>query len=156
MILRRNGRKALEASSLISEMVGRGPYYSIVIRAWAKQWMTQRIVPEFKRGLHVKVKSLLDDEDVDLAVSSYLRANKFAVTPQKLKKHLEEEIFPTLALSVSPIIIREETVGRWMKKKGWHFGLHKKGVYVDGHEGHDVVDYRKQFLQEMLDLEPAM
>jgi hypothetical protein len=48
MVLRRNGRSAVEASTLISEMVDRGLYYSKVIRAWAKQWMTQRLIPKFK------------------------------------------------------------------------------------------------------------
>ena len=38
----------------------------------------------------------------------------------------------------------------------WTFGLWKKDIYVDGHEREDVVAYRAQFLQEMLDLEQSM
>ncbi|KZT23214.1 hypothetical protein NEOLEDRAFT_1069814, partial [Neolentinus lepideus HHB14362 ss-1] len=39
---------------------------------------------------------------------------------------------------------------RWLHKLG--YGLHeaKKGLYVDGHERDDVVQYRKQFLDEFL------
>ena len=32
---------------------------------------------------------------------------------------------------------------------GFHYKKYQKGVYVDGHEREDVVEYQKTFLKEM-------
>jgi hypothetical protein len=32
---------------------------------------------------------------------------------------------------------------------GYHYKKYQKGVYVDGHEREDVVEYRKIFLEKM-------
>jgi len=156
MTLRRDGRGALEASKLVAETLDRGPYYAAVLRARAKDFINNRLIPVSKQGQHFKVRSLLEDEDVELAVAAYLREHKFQVTPTKLKEHLEKEVFPTLGMSVKPTTIHEKTVQKWMKKKGWVYGMHKKGVHVDGHERADVVIYRKMFLEEMQELEKFM
>jgi len=34
----------------------------------------------------------------------------------------------------------------------WLYKQHKQGIYVDGHERNDVVEYRKEFLAEMKEL----
>jgi hypothetical protein len=156
MILRRNGWKAMKASLVLSETTNHGKYYARVLRAWANQWIKQRIIPHFRQGRHTKVKSLLEDEDIELFVSSYLREHEFTVTPDKLKAYLEAEVFPSLTLAVKPTTISEETVRKWMHKKGWTWGLRTKGVYFDGHERKDVIQYHSRFLKEMQDLESLM
>ena len=93
MILRQNGHNAMKASAFIAEVNNRGPYFARVIRQWTHYWIAHHIIPHFQQGCHIKVKSLLEDEDVELAVSSYLRQHKFTVTPMKLKDHWEKEIF---------------------------------------------------------------
>ena len=45
--------------------------------------------------------------------------------------------------------ISEKTATRWLKKLGWEFKTYKKGLYSDGHERPDVVEYRKEFLKFM-------
>jgi hypothetical protein len=35
---------------------------------------------------------------------------------------------------------------------GFMYKQHKQGIYVDGHERNDVVEYRKEFLAEMKEL----
>ena len=45
-----------------------------------------------------------------MTVLSYLRENKFNMTPAKLKNHLEENVSPSVALAVKPTTIRKETV----------------------------------------------
>jgi len=35
----------------------------------------------------------------------------------------------------------------WLKKMGFVYSKFAKGVYVDGHEREDVVEYRKKFLE---------
>ena len=41
------------------------------------------------------------------------------------------------------------TVRTWMDSLGYKYGVWKKGVYVDGHERSDVVEYREKFLERM-------
>ena len=40
-----------------------------------------------------------------------------------------------------------QTAWRWFQKMDWCFGRKKKGMYIDGHEREDVVEYRKAFLE---------
>ena len=95
----------MEASNLTAEVNDHGPYFARVIQAWTYHWVTHHLIPHFKQGHHVKVKSLMNDEDVELAVGAYLRLHKFCVTPTKLKDYLEKEIFPKLSLLVKPTTI---------------------------------------------------
>ena len=46
--------------------------------------------------------------------------------------------------------IKPRTARRWLKKLGFNWRDVKKGVYVDGHECEDVVNYRqKEFLPQL-------
>ena len=47
------------------------------------------------------------------------------------------------------IIVSETTARNWLKKMGYRYKKYQKGVYIDGHEHEDVVEYRKTFLKEM-------
>ena len=38
---------------------------------------------------------------------------------------------------------------RWLYRLGYRRQRHKKGVYWDGHEREDVVQYREEFLQKI-------
>jgi hypothetical protein len=42
--------------------------------------------------------------------------------------------------------VLERTARRWLSKLGWRCGRHK-GMYVDGHEHSDVVEYRQAFVE---------
>ncbi|RGB33345.1 hypothetical protein C1646_761801 [Rhizophagus diaphanus] len=76
-------------------------------------------------------KSLLEDEDVQLKVSSYLRKEKYNVTIQNFCNHVSSEILPSLGIEIKITI------------------KYQKGMYVDGHERPDVIEYQKQFLEEI-------
>jgi len=115
LVTRRNGATTIEASMQIARSVNRGPYYACMLRRWAKYWISNEVIPYFKQGRHVKIRSLLEDEDVSLAIEVYLRENKFDVTPKLLKKYLEMELFPKMCL-VKKTTIDESTVRRWMIK----------------------------------------
>ncbi len=41
------------------------------------------------------------------------------------------------------------TASRWLKKMGYVYDNYKKGLYFDGHERDDVVEYRRKFLEQM-------
>ena len=49
-----------------------------------------------------------------------------------------------------------KTAREWFRRKGYHWSDLKKGVYNDGHERKDVVEYRERvFLPRLADLEPT-
>ena len=43
--------------------------------------------------------------------------------------------------------ISVSTAWHWLSKLGWHYGRHQNGMYVDGHEHEDVVEYRQAFVK---------
>ena len=153
MVARSNGRKAMEASNLVAELSNKGPYYARILRESTKTFITDgTISPRHNRP---RVKSLLENGDVDFAVTEYLKEHKFSATPNNLKAHLEKKVFPILNIPGKKTI-HEGTARKWMKKKNWSYGIRKKGIYVDGHERDDVVAYRERFLKDMAILEESM
>lgn len=43
--------------------------------------------------------------------------------------------------------ISERTAHRWLGELGWKYGKQKNGMYIDGHEREDVVEYRSAFVE---------
>jgi hypothetical protein len=41
----------------------------------------------------------------------------------------------------------------WLDKLQWHYGKQKIEMYIDGHEGKDVVAYRKVFIERWKEYE---
>src|SRR5438128_4161038 len=50
------------------------------------------------------------------------------------------------------LCISEKTAKRWLKKLGFVFSRFTKGIYFDGHERSDVVEFCKKFLEDMTEL----
>jgi hypothetical protein len=48
------------------------------------------------------------------------------------------------------------TATRWLNILGYSFQQHRQGIYYDGHERDDVIQYRKKFLEEMFEHEKYM
>ena len=47
-----------------------------------------------------------------------------------------------------------ETAHSWIHNLGFSQKNHHKGVYFDGHERSDVVEYRSEFVSKIMELEP--
>ena len=50
--------------------------------------------------------------------------------------------------------ISVETARIWLHNLGWDYKDHSKNIYFDGHERDDVVTYRNQFINQMINLRP--
>ena len=80
----------------------------------------------------------------------YLAAQKLGmISPDLLCKHVNKVILPTLQLTTKKASICEHTAIHWLKKLGYECKDVKKGIYVDGHERQDVIQYQEKFLAQM-------
>ena len=52
--------------------------------------------------------------------------------------------------------IRSRTACRWLHQLGYNWRDIRKGVFIDGHERPDVVEYRNQFLREIEAVKPYL
>jgi len=48
------------------------------------------------------------------------------------------------------------TAQQWLKKLGWRYGIKGNGMYLNGHEQEDVVNYRKDFVARWAEYEKCM
>lgn len=69
------------------------------------------------------------------------------ITPRTLTKEMNEIIIPKLQIEKKHI--SESTAKCWMIRMGYEHKTYQKGVYMDGHERTDVVQYRTQFLDKL-------
>jgi hypothetical protein len=146
-----------------------------LIRQWANYFLKHGDFPDRRHGKHQKVLPLIFDEDIRLNVLSYLRSlnkkEKSQLTSFSLanwinnisianKNYQAEEPTQHDELNENAnclIHISPSTAQRWMNHLGFHFGEVKKGIYVDGHERSEVVNYRQNlFIPKMLEYRKRM
>ena len=48
------------------------------------------------------------------------------------------------------------TAQRWMHRMEWRYGRKRNGMYIDGHERPDVVEYRNKFVKQWQEYEKRM
>ncbi|PPQ84825.1 hypothetical protein CVT24_013261, partial [Panaeolus cyanescens] len=178
MVLK-NGRKGIDASQRAAEANGFAEKWGgRLVRQWVKAWVNFRELPTSSRGSHIKSFSLLEDPVIRAELRSFIRSNKWAVEPAKiaefskttmipaaaskfiqqavreemprgLKQYMELELFPRIQQKVVKGISLE-TARQFLRKEGFRYVEHKKGLYYDGHERPDVVAYRQNvFIPEL-------
>ncbi|PKY28941.1 hypothetical protein RhiirB3_320112, partial [Rhizophagus irregularis] len=126
------------------------------IRIWAKCWIEYGTLPKSLQGCHQKIKSIIDDEDVIERSLLFVRKKEGKITPKEYQTYVKEVLFSRLGMEESKKLISIKTSCIWLKKLGLIPQSRKKGIYFDGHEREDVVEYRKEFLDKMLSYEKFM
>ncbi len=149
-----------------------------LVRSWAQKWIQQCEPPVSLKGCHRKTFSLYDDPAIRAELQSYVQSNKWAMDPQKLaqfsqqilvplaaaeylkqitsvempeglKKYMELELFPRIHLKAKKGVSLK-TATCFLRREGFAYTEHKKGLYYDGHERPDVIeDQQAHFLPEM-------
>ena len=118
-----------------------GNWFARRVRALARHYQIFEELPVEKRGGSQNARSWVYDEKVRLQTMNWLTSQKTGdVTPRKLQQALSDTIFPDLNIAVKNPI-SERTARRWLIKLGWRRTAVRKGVYMDGHERADVVEY---------------
>lgn len=145
------GRSQMDASLEISDIIyNAGAYRAAAIRDWAKQYRTSGELSVYKQGRHPKRATLIDDEAVQAACQNYLRNLK----PDERTEHgycrWFSDVYYVQRFGVSRATpLSPKTARAWFEKLGWYMWSKKKGIYVDGHERADVVQYRATFLESI-------
>lgn len=153
------GVRRIPASTEIARQwhPGEGHHFARRIRALARHYQVFEQLPQEKRGGVRGARSLLYDGTIRNAARTWLLAQKAGdVTPRRFQYALNTEILPGLGVNLTKPLC-ERTARRWLIRFGFRLTLLKKGVYMDGHERPDVVEYRKTvFLPKMAEYEKRM
>jgi len=97
----------------------------------------------------VKLAKFSQKTMIPTAADKYLRNIVEEEMPHGLKQCLEVELFPQIHQKVVKGITIE-TARQFIHQEGFCYVEHKKGLYYDGHEQPDVVEYRqKVFIPQM-------
>ncbi|GES73102.1 hypothetical protein RCL_jg2158.t1 [Rhizophagus clarus] len=94
--------------------------------------------------------------DISLEVAQKIFIDgDFNTTPTSFKKFIENELFPNIGITKEKSIALI-TATRWFNVLGYSFQQYRRGIYYDGHERDDVLQYQKEFLEKMFEHEKYM
>lgn len=152
------------ASLFIARAHGRGVNHARNLRHWVHQYILYDRLPTHRYG-YVRW-TVLDDEDISqyiqlrlLEKSKPKDGSPAFITAMDLVDLVSSEDMQAMlqARGVDKPSIRHKTACRWLAKMGWRYGRKRNGMYVDGHERKDVVEYRSAFVQRWKEkYEPRM
>ena len=130
------------------------------IRLWRKDFCEHRgEFTEYRRGKHARYVLLADEEYRDIALE-WVRANAYSkgapnLTALRFRCWVNESLLPIVQdhHPQVPAAISTRTARQWLHALGFQPSPAHKGVYFDGHEREDVVQYRSLFLRKLEILE---
>lgn len=149
-----------QASELASKAQGKGMGYARKIRTWIHTYLDNKNLPKDNYG--TSNHSLLADEDFAQTMQLYLleRSKGGYITAKDVvdfvaTEEMQEKIKSKGDGTKTTISFR--TAHRWLNVLNWRYGKKKRGMYIDGHEREDVVEYRRAFVERWRkEYEPRM
>ena len=118
------------------------------VRNWRNEFYNNNgSFHESKRGKHIR-PFVLDDEECRSKAAQWVRSNasvkgKPNMTALKFCNWVNTNLLPHTDLPpILPQSIKERTAVKWLHELAFRSQKHKKGIYIDGHERQDVVEYR--------------
>lgn len=145
----------MEASLQASQACGKHSKYAAEkLREKAKEFISSRKVPESPYGAW-NISKIDTDEDLKQELSLFLQSKGKYVRANDIIEYLKDpEVLKRWELTKP---ISQATAKRWMKKLEYRWVKRHRGLYFDGHERPDVVDYRQnRFLPTWFSLWPSM
>ena len=152
---------------------------------WTRLWIRMQEFSQSLIGQHAKIYLLLSNLEIATELRVYIHSNKWVMDLEKLSKFSKDQLVPKAAEEYLHLITKEEmpwglkkymelelfpcihlrvghgislaTAQRWLHSEGFRYTTHKKGLYFDGHDCADVVEYhQKVFLPAMKAYEPQL
>ena len=152
-----------DLSLQVAQSFNRGKYFSECLVTWERMWIRGEGIPMGRQGCHTKLSSLFNDEEVQLFVREFISSKKEEITSSLLAQAVTEfvgsrEMGAHVQASLELVEAEREDEGQqkrpsslkaraarmWLNKMGYSWRSAKKGVYIDGHEREDVVQYRQE------------
>jgi hypothetical protein len=160
LLLRENPSSKMESSLSVVASVfpsaNKNDHRARKLREWAKFYLANHRLPVSSQGSHVKTKSLINDEDVQKHNLTWLRSQvPDSINGRTFSLWVRTKLHTELNLR-EPINISERTAQRWLHYLGFSPTVYQQGLYFDGHERDDVIEYRSRFLDEMLEYQRRM
>jgi hypothetical protein len=145
-----------EASLVVSKSQGQGINHTRNIRTWIHQFLRNGKLPLHRYGQYHS--SILEDEDFAQEIQLHLSE------VQQQEGHIRaQDIVDYIAkpevqerLGAKAKVILKRTAQRWLHKLDWRYGRKWNGMYINGHECTDVVEYRNQFLRRWQEYKKRM
>ncbi|THU93162.1 hypothetical protein K435DRAFT_598479, partial [Dendrothele bispora CBS 962.96] len=119
---------------------GKGPWMSKMLRVWVMDFVeSEKNLPTAKYGK--SNASMLEDEDLAQELHLHLQGiGKYVASRHVVQFVNSPEVRARLRLKKG---ITDCTARRWMNRMRFRWKKEPKGMYSDGHEREDVVDYRQ-------------
>lgn len=144
-----------QASLVVAKMQSLNITRARSIRRWVLHFLRTQQLPHHK---YKRTRStVLEDEDISqeiqLVLAEQMKTGTIKATDlvDIIASPKMQEQF-THAGIIKPSI-SERTAHRWLGRLGWRYGKQKNGMYIDGHERDDVVQYRNGFVQRFKEYE---
>ena len=139
----------------------KGPWFARRLREMANHVLTHQQLPERRQGKGGKHASLLDQRGVRTAVEKFMNDCEPRTMCSRSDQPLMfscSDLYRSLHASFGEAILDSQkislsTAERWLQKLGYQLRVHRKDIYMDGHEREDVVVARKAFLERVKVLE---
>lgn len=112
--------------------------------------------PDSQQGKYRREGVLWQNEELNEAATDYVRANavvkgKPNLTAVSFCCWVNESLLPNSILDPGyPRRVSVQTARKWLHELGFKVLDKNKGVYIDGHERPDVVQYRNRFLRQLV------
>ena len=138
-----------EASLIVAQIQGSGEKCVCNLRQWILDFVRAGVLPSHCYGLACWF--LLEHEDIKEAIQLQLQEhtqgrNMTAADVVEVVSIPELQAQFTEAGIIKPLI-SECTAHHWLSRLDWQYGQPRKGMYIDGHECEDVVNYHKAFVK---------
>ena len=83
----------------------------------------------------------------------FIREKEGKITPKLYRTFINDTLFSQMGIIAT---ISEKTSRVWLRKLGFIPQSKKKGIYFDGHERSDILEYKSIFLKKMEEFEQLM
>src|SRR4051794_19793197 len=93
----------------------------------------------------IKNKIFIDDEDIIDKSLKFICENEEKITPKLYRSFIHNSLFLQMKIIIS---ISEKTSRIWLRKLGLIPQSRKKGIYFNGYERSDVLEYRAIFFKK--------
>ncbi|KAG2363590.1 hypothetical protein BDR07DRAFT_1460242 [Suillus spraguei] len=145
-----------EASLVVSKSRGQGINHAHNICTWIHQFLHNGKLPFHQYGQYHS--SILEDEDFAQEIQLYLSEVQQKEGHIRAQDIVDYVATPNVQerLGAKAKVISKRTAQRWLCKLDWRYGRKRNGMYIDGHERPDVVEYRNQFIQRWQEYEKRM